>query len=65
MPVSNLESILRKGKTIQGQTSRSDTKGNPLLSSGKYTAEKFEFFSKNTNEKTDVNIVEEQILFDQ
>jgi hypothetical protein len=65
MLVSNPESILRKGKTIQGQTSRSDTKGNPLLSSGKSNAEKFGFFSENTDEKTVVNTVEEQILFDQ
>ena len=48
---------------IQGQTS--NTKGNPLSSSGKSTTEKFEFFSKNIDEKTNVNTVEEQILFDQ
>jgi hypothetical protein len=62
-PVSNPESILRKGKTIQGQTS--NTKGNPLSSSGKSTTKIFEFFSENTNEKTTVNTIEEQILFDQ
>jgi hypothetical protein len=61
--VSNPESILRKGKTIQGQTS--NPKGNPLFSSGKSTTEKFEFFSENTDEKTTVNTVEEQTLFDQ
>ena len=61
--MSNPESILRKGKTIQGQTS--NPKGNPLFSSGKYTTEKFEFFSKRIDEKTTVNIVEEQTPFDQ
>ena len=50
-PVSNPELILRKGKTIQGQTSRSDTEGNPLFISGKSTAEKFEFSSENIDEK--------------
>jgi hypothetical protein len=64
-PVSNPESILRKGKTIQGQTSTADPKGNPLSSSGKSTTKKFEFFSENTNDKTVVNTVEEQTLFDQ
>jgi hypothetical protein len=49
--VSNPESILRKGKTIQGQTSRADPKGNPLFSSGKSSAEKVEFFSENTDDK--------------
>jgi hypothetical protein len=64
-PVSNLELILRIGKTIQGQASKSDTKGNPLFSSGKSTIEKFEFFSKSIDEKTTVNTIEEQSLFDQ
>ena len=64
-PVSNPELILRKGKTIQGQASKSDTEGNPLFSSGKSTIEKFEFFSKSTDEKTVVNTVEEQTPFDQ
>ena len=64
-PVSNPDLILRKGKTIQGQASRSDTKGNPLFSSGKSTTEKFEFFSKNTDEKTTVNTLQEQTPFDQ
>jgi hypothetical protein len=63
--VSNPELILRKGKTIQGQASKSDTEGNPLFSSGKSTTEKFEFFSKSIDEKTVVNTVEEQSLFDQ
>jgi hypothetical protein len=48
---------------IQGQTS--NTKGNPLFSYGKSTTEKVEFFSENTDEKTTVNTIEEQILFDQ
>jgi hypothetical protein len=64
-PVCNPELILRKGKTIQGQTSRSDTKGNPLFSSGKSATEKIEFFSKSIDEKIAVNTVEEQIPFDQ
>jgi hypothetical protein len=63
--VSNPESILRKGKTIQGQTSRADPKGNPLLNSEKSTAEKVEFFSENTDDKKVVNTVVEQTLFDQ
>ena len=63
--MSNPESILRKGKTIQGQTSRADPKGNPLFSSGKLTTEKFEFFSKSIDEKIVVNTVEEQTPFDQ
>jgi hypothetical protein len=64
-PVSTPELILRKGKTIQGQALRSDTKGNPLFSYGKSTTEKFEFFSKSIDEKTVVNTVEEQSPFDQ
>jgi hypothetical protein len=52
--VSNPELILRKGKTIQGQTSKSDTEGNPLFSSGKSTTKKFEFFSESIDEKTTV-----------
>lgn len=60
--MSNPKSILRKGKTIQGQTS--NPKGNPLFSSGKSTTEKFEFFSENIDEKTSLNIVGEQTLFD-
>jgi hypothetical protein len=62
--VSNLELIIRKGKTIQGQASKSDTGGNPLFSSGKSTTKKFEFFSKSIDEKTTVNTVEEQTPFD-
>jgi hypothetical protein len=61
--VPNLELTLRRGKEIQGQDSKSDTKGNPLFSSGKSTIEKFELFSKSTDEKTTVNTVEEQTLF--
>jgi hypothetical protein len=56
-PVSNTELILRKGKTIQGQASKSDIEGNPLFSSGKSSTEKFEFFSKSTDEKIVVNTV--------
>jgi hypothetical protein len=63
--VSNPESILRKGKDDSRSNFKADTKGNPLFSSGKSTAEKFEFFSENTDEKTTVNTVEEQTLFDQ
>jgi hypothetical protein len=55
--VPNLELILRRGNTIQGQASKLDTKGNPLFSSGKSTIEKFELFSKSTNEKIVVNTV--------
>jgi hypothetical protein len=61
--VPNPELILRRGKTIQGQASKSDTKGNPLFSSRKSTTEKFELFSKSTDEKTTVNTIEEQTPF--
>jgi hypothetical protein len=63
--VPNLELILRRGKTIQGQASKLDTKGNSLFSSGKSTAENFELFSKSTDEKTIVNTIEEQTPFHQ
>jgi hypothetical protein len=55
--VPNTELILWRGKTIQGQSSKSYTEGNPLFSSGKSTIEKFELFSKSTDEKTIVNTI--------
>jgi hypothetical protein len=57
--VPNPELILRRGKPFQGQTSRSDTKGNPLFSSEKSTTEKIESFSKSVDEKATVTTVEE------
>jgi hypothetical protein len=56
-PVPNPELILITGKTFQGQTSKSNTKGNPLFSSGKSTTEKFELFSKSADEKAIVTTV--------
>jgi hypothetical protein len=45
-PVPNPELILRRGKTIQGQASKSDTEGNPLFSSGKSTTENLNCFPR-------------------
>ena len=59
----NPELILRRGKTIQVQASKSDTKGNPLFSYGKSTTEKFELFSKSADEKPTVTTVEESSIF--
>jgi hypothetical protein len=61
--VPNLELILIRGKTIQGQASKLNTKGNPLFSSRKSTTKKFELFSKSADEKTTVTTVEEQSPF--
>jgi hypothetical protein len=61
--VPNLELILKRGKTIQGQASKSDTKGNLLFSSRKSTTEKFELFSKGADEKGTVTTVEETSFF--
>ena len=62
-PVPNPKLILRRGKSFQGQTSKSGTEGNPLFSSKKSTIENIESSStKIVSEKATVTTVEESII---
>jgi hypothetical protein len=61
--VPNPELLLRRGRSFQGQTSKSGTEGNPFFSSKKSTTENIESSStKIASEKATVTTVEESII---
>jgi len=63
MPVPNPELILRRGRSFQGQTTKSGIGSNPLTHSKKSVAENTESSSSNiVNEKSTVTVVQESIV---
>jgi hypothetical protein len=62
--VPNPELLLRRGRSFQGQSSKSDTEGNIFHSSKKSTTENIESSStKIASEKATVTTVEESLIF--